>query len=114
MNLHVVATTRREWLTDGGWWRLAACRSADPDLFFPVSAAGPALEQAMAAKAICAGCPVRRECLTYATITRQQHGIWGGMTEEERHAAFRRPHIVRTPATVTQFPSAADINMEGM
>jgi WhiB family redox-sensing transcriptional regulator len=80
---------RAERLADSGWWRLAACRSADPDLFFPVSGAGPAREQAAAAKAVCAGCPVCRECLTYAVITHQQHGIWGGLTEDERHRASR-------------------------
>lgn len=84
MNLHLFAAT------DGSWWQLAACRSADPDLFFPISGAGPALEQAAAAKTICAGCPVRRDCLTYATFTRQQYGIWGGLTEDERHTAFHR------------------------
>ena len=34
------------------WWSLAACMSADPDIFFPVSSAGPALKQADQAKAI--------------------------------------------------------------
>ncbi len=81
---------RAERLTGSGWWQLAACRSADPDLFFPVSGAGPALAQAAAAKAVCAACPVRRECLTYAIFTRQQHGIWGGLTEDERRASFHR------------------------
>jgi WhiB family redox-sensing transcriptional regulator len=66
-------------------WRLhAACQSADPDLFFPVSSVGPSLEQAAEAKAVCAGCLVRRECLAFALRTRQVHGIWGGLTEEER------------------------------
>ena len=35
------------------------------------------------AKAICARCPVRRQCLVFALNTRQNHGVWGGMTEEE-------------------------------
>jgi len=66
-------------------WRLrAACQSADPDLFFPVSSAGQSLEQAAEAKAVCAGCLVRRECLAFALRTRQVHGIWGGLTGEER------------------------------
>jgi WhiB family redox-sensing transcriptional regulator len=89
---------RAERQTGSGWWQLAACRSADPELFFPVSGAGPAIEQAGAAKAVCAGCPVRRECLAYAIFTRQQHGIWGGLTESERHAAFRRAQVRRAGA----------------
>ena len=74
----------------GQWWSAAACRSADPDLFFPISDSGPALEQAAQAKAICATCRVRRECLAFALRTGQVHGIWGGTTEDERAAARRR------------------------
>jgi hypothetical protein len=33
-------------LTADGKWQLAACRSADPDLFFPISSTGRPLEQA--------------------------------------------------------------------
>jgi WhiB family redox-sensing transcriptional regulator len=68
----------------------AEWRSADPELFFPISASGPAREQAAQAKAICAICRVRRECLTFALRTGQLHGIWGGTTEDERAAARRR------------------------
>jgi WhiB family transcriptional regulator, redox-sensing transcriptional regulator len=67
------------------WRSTAACRSADPELFFPISDSGPSLVQAAEAKAICAGCPVRRQCLAFAVRTRQVHGIWGGLTERERH-----------------------------
>jgi WhiB family redox-sensing transcriptional regulator len=74
----------RDWRSD------AACRSADPELFFPISAFGQALEQVAEAKAICARCPVRRQCLAFALRTRQAHGIWGGLTEEERDF-IRRP-----------------------
>jgi WhiB family redox-sensing transcriptional regulator len=66
-----------------------ACQAAEPELFFPVSAAGPAVAQVAAAKAVCRGCPVRAECLDYAIQTAQDHGIWGGMTEEERRQARR-------------------------
>jgi WhiB family redox-sensing transcriptional regulator len=66
------------------WRLLAACRHADPDLFFPVSGSGPSLDQVIQAKVICAGCPVRLQCLAFALATRQDHGVWGGMSEEER------------------------------
>jgi WhiB family redox-sensing transcriptional regulator len=66
------------------WPQLAACRHADPELFFPVSASGPSLDQVTQAKAICAGCPVRRQGLAFALHTRQDHGVWGGMSEQER------------------------------
>jgi WhiB family transcriptional regulator, redox-sensing transcriptional regulator len=77
-------------VSHGQWRSAAACRSADPDLFFPISDSGPALEQAAEAKAICATCRVRPECLAFALRTGQLHGIWGGATEGER-AAARRP-----------------------
>ncbi len=79
-------------ITNGYWQSAAACRSADPDLFFPISAAGPSLAQEAEAKAVCAACGVRRECLTFALRTRQAHGIWGGTTEQERAIA----HLVPT------------------
>ena len=72
------------------WRAAAACRSADPDLFFPVSDYGKGLDQVTAAKAICAGCRVRRQCLAFALRTRQVHGIWGGLTEQERHVPEAR------------------------
>jgi WhiB family redox-sensing transcriptional regulator len=74
-------------IADGGWRLGAACRSADPDLFFPVSSTGKSLEQVAQAKAICARCLVQRECLAFAMRTQQFHGIWGGLTEQERDQA---------------------------
>jgi WhiB family redox-sensing transcriptional regulator len=69
-------------------WRFsAACRSADPELFFPISSTGACLAQVMAAKAICDQCPVRTECLAFALRTGQTDGIWGGLTEQERQRA---------------------------
>lgn len=73
-------------LIDTNWRLLAACRSAEPDLFFPVSSSGKSLEQVNEAKAVCARCLVRRQCLAFALLTRQVHGIWGGLTEQERDA----------------------------
>jgi len=74
-----------------GWWKTdwldqAACLGEDPELFFPPSTAGPHLEQINAAKAVCSRCPVRDECLEWSLATRQDEGIWGGMTGEERRA----------------------------
>jgi WhiB family redox-sensing transcriptional regulator len=66
-----------------GWMSRGACQRADPELFFPVAAAGPALQQAEAAKAVCGRCAVRASCLAYALET-VQDGIWGGTTSEER------------------------------
>jgi WhiB family redox-sensing transcriptional regulator len=72
------------------WWRLAACREADPELFFPVAAHGPGMDEIALAKAVCATCGVRRQCLQYALATHQLHGVWGGTTEDERQLHARR------------------------
>lgn len=74
----------------GRYWRsAAACRSCDPDLFFPVSSSDAGLEQVARAKAVCARCPVSRECLAFALRTRQAYGVWGGMSEQERYLVWR-------------------------
>lgn len=71
-------------------WRSAgACVDVDPDLFFPISTTGPALEQIAEAKRICAGCGVRKECLAFAREHDPIYGIWGGTTPEDRQQARR-------------------------
>jgi len=72
------------------WRDRAACRTEDPDLFFPVGTTGPALLQIEEAKSVCRGCPVRDECLEWAVETGQDIGVWGGLTELERRALKRR------------------------
>lgn len=71
-------------VTEFDWRLLAACRTVDPELFFPISTSGLGLQQAAQAKAVCAECWVRSECLAFALFTRQVHGVWGGLTEQER------------------------------
>lgn len=70
------------------WRPRAACQDVDPELFFPSDRGGPAAEaQAAKAKAVCAGCPVREQCLDWALSHSLGHGVWGGLTEEERRAS---------------------------
>jgi WhiB family transcriptional regulator, redox-sensing transcriptional regulator len=78
-----------------GWWSRAACATADPDLFFPISHSGPAMRQVMRAKAICSRCDIQRECLRYALGAGSIQGVWGGMTEEERRRLLRRSRRAR-------------------
>ncbi len=95
------------------WRAHAACRNADPDLFFPIGTSGPALAQAEEAKAVCRTCPVQATCLQWALESGQDHGIWGGLHEHERTGSRRRP---ATPAVerpkveqpVTEAPPAGD------
>ncbi|MFF6875927.1 MULTISPECIES: WhiB family transcriptional regulator [unclassified Streptomyces] len=61
----------------------------DPELFFPVGTAGPALRDVSAAKRVCARCPVADPCLSFALSSGQASGVWGGTGEEERDALLR-------------------------
>ena len=80
----------------GDWWRSAACQEADPEMFFPVSPAGRGRDEAARAKAFCAACQVRRQCLQFALATHQAHGVWGGTTDEERRR-HRRSRALGEP-----------------
>lgn len=81
------------WRDDG------ACLHADPELFFPVSTAGPAMDQINEAKRICMGCPVREPCRAWALDVGVPSGIWGGTTEDERRAIGRAAARRRHPAS---------------
>jgi WhiB family redox-sensing transcriptional regulator len=72
------------------WRHRAACRDEDPELFFPIGNTGPALLQTEEAKQVCRRCPVIGECLNFALSSSQDHGVWGGLSEDERRALKRR------------------------
>ena len=62
----------------------AACRSVDPELFFPIGTGPDAKAQIRQAKAICGACPLLEPC-GRAVLDRAEHfGVWAGMTPEER------------------------------
>ena len=68
-------------------WHLdALCAQTDPEMFFPNKAQVP-----HRAIKICDQCPVIRECLDYALKTRQDYGVWGGVTARERTRMLRGP-----------------------
>ena len=76
---------------DPGRWRdFAACRAVDPEIFFLERAAGVPNREA---KAVCAGCPVRGECLEYAMAHPDtcRYGVWGGLGTSD----LRRLHQAR-------------------
>jgi hypothetical protein len=84
------------------WRDRAACRgSTDAELFFPTAEAGPErAKQVAAAKAICARCPVRAECL--AEAARIPYGICGGLTESERRRLRASGHTGSNRRAATQ------------
>ena len=79
----------RSPLPDDEWQERGACRSANPSLFFAPDHESNHQRRfrEIAAKAICAHCPVRAICRTYALQTGELYGIWGGTTERERTRA---------------------------
>ncbi len=72
------------------WQARGNCVGVGPDLFFPKR--GEATEEA---KAVCAGCTVRDQCLAYAIDTSQKVGVWGGLSENERRVLRRERHLAR-------------------
>lgn len=64
------------------WSARAACITADPDLFFPEPTT-PA-ERVEEAKSICAGCPVKQDCLDDAFRRNETEALCGGLTAAER------------------------------
>jgi WhiB family redox-sensing transcriptional regulator len=67
------------------WTDDAACRGEDPELFFPLGEDGTNNEaQIREAKSVCFRCTVAATCLDWAFNTGSNHGIFGGMTAEER------------------------------
>lgn len=70
------------------WSGDRACRTEDASLFDTIQVNKMTLidEDTEAAMEICLGCPVMMRCLENATRWDVQHGIWGGMTYEQRMA----------------------------
>jgi WhiB family redox-sensing transcriptional regulator len=69
---------------NSAWWANAACQSADPELFFPISELPASSRDIAEARAICGPCQVRPQCLAHAMDSGPVQGIWGGTTEKER------------------------------
>ena len=81
---------RPAWDDYPDWRDEAACRDADPQLFFQDGEIRSARAQVKMAKLICRGCPVSVTCLSWALASGEEAGIWGGLTEDERRPLHRR------------------------
>jgi WhiB family transcriptional regulator, redox-sensing transcriptional regulator len=88
--LSLAAAIRRKGVIEMDWRDQAACRTEHPELFFPAGTTGSARCQLARAKAVCHRCPVTAACLAWATDTGQRYGVWGGLSEDERHELQRR------------------------
>ena len=83
------------------WREGAACMDESPELFFPIGDAHPALLQIAHAKAVCRRCEVVDSCLKWAIEFGQDSGVWGGLSEDERHAFKGRNARARRAGPVT-------------
>ncbi|MFD5179852.1 WhiB family transcriptional regulator [Nocardia sp. NPDC058379] len=70
------------------WQMHAVCRAHDVNEFYDT---GHEPRKMLAAKRICAQCPVLTHCRDHAVAANEPHGIWGGMTPRER-ARYRWLH----------------------
>lgn len=64
------------------WMERGKCVGMDTEYFFPTKGDNVACD---AAKAICAKCPVKQTCLNWAMTNEIWHGVWGGLTGNQRY-----------------------------
>jgi WhiB family redox-sensing transcriptional regulator len=78
----VVAVNLNDWQT------LAACNGHPrADDFYPpfhTERKQERLARERRAKAVCAACPVRNNCLEHALAVEERYGVWGGLSTDER------------------------------
>ncbi|WP_225447222.1 WhiB family transcriptional regulator [Streptacidiphilus sp. PB12-B1b] len=76
-------------LLDSWQWQAgAACRGMASAVFFsPPGERGSARRsREQRAQRVCGTCPVLDQCAAFAQGTDQPFGVWGGLTERQRHA----------------------------
>lgn len=76
------------------WQALGACRIEDSEMFFPIGDSIHAKMQTEEAKAVCRRCPMVERCLAWALETRQDFGVWGGLSEDDRRRLHKRKRPV--------------------
>ncbi|MGZ6005420.1 MAG: WhiB family transcriptional regulator [Candidatus Saccharimonadales bacterium] len=65
---------------DADWWKgFGKCVVENTEIFFPELGSN-----GTEAKAICAECEVKAECLAYALADISIQGVWGGTSDKER------------------------------
>lgn len=112
MDVHALRT-----IVDRDDWMLHAACGGRHDLFFSPEAGetrSERREREAEAKAVCAACRVRAECLEEAIRSGERFGIWGGLNAQERRGLSPKiPHpspqdiagpgrLARLPAVVVQ------------
>ena len=68
-------------------WRDEAACIGHEELFYSAEdeSKGERRRKETEAKAVCATCPVFDACRKFALESEELYGVWGGLTESERH-----------------------------
>lgn len=79
------------------WRSQANCNGVDTSAFFIEGGQHPEemANQVKAAKAVCAGCVVKSECLEDALSRSERYGVWGGKSERERRAIAKQRKLAK-------------------
>ena len=87
MQYNAVTKIEEYW----AWADAGHCREL-PDLFYNAEdePKGVRRRKEAAAVKICQSCPVLAQCQRHAEENKELYGVWGGMTEAERHRAAGR------------------------
>lgn len=86
----------------GDWRRDAACAGTDPELWHPSGSGQYAAAYYARGKRYCHRCPVRLECLRTVLALEERsgrHGLWAGLTPEERADPATVAAVVRALET---------------
>lgn len=82
------STRRSAWgfgsITEESWRDDALCAQVGGDIFYVDKG-----ESTAPAKAVCAMCAVRLDCLDWAVRNDERWGVWGGLSERERRRLKR-------------------------
>lgn len=74
-------------------WTLANCRGVGTDLFFleeeHLKHKGLEFFQV---RAVCFSCPIRKQCLEWAFASKEEYGMLGGVSGNERRAIFQEKY----------------------
>lgn len=77
------------------WTDTPACRGTNTEMWFAEDSE-PGYREANLLKRICAGCPVKQECLEYS-LHHSVQGYWAGTTPRKRQELRKLLNIVPKP-----------------
>jgi len=71
-----------EW----AWQQQGLCREVTSDIFFyeEQERGEEKRKRISQARDVCNACSVKQKCLDFSIRTNQTHGMWGGLTQDER------------------------------